>query len=66
MNSYVGLKEQGQDDYFGQQSILLTFYQPSYIRATANCQKTYLAHAGAHEGKEHWSLNRCNRTAFVQ
>ena len=33
MNSYVGMtmvkKEQGQDDYFSQQSILLTFYQPT-------------------------------------
>ena len=46
MNSYVlcrndnGLKEQGQDDHFSQQSILLT-YLPAYIRAT-DCQKTYV------------------------
>ena len=36
MNSYVGMtmvkKEQGQDDYFNQQSILFTL--PAYITAT--------------------------------
>ena len=35
MNSYVGMtmvqKERGQDDYFSQQSILLTFRQPGLM-----------------------------------
>ena len=37
MNSYVGMtmvkKEQGQDNYFNQQSIVLTL--PAYISATS-------------------------------
>ena len=42
MRSYVGMamvkKEQGQDDYFSQKSIFLTFYQPTY-------RKTQMFHA---------------------
>ena len=43
MNSYVGMtmvkKEEGQDDYFNQQSILFTL--PTYISATYY-QRTYI------------------------
>ena len=43
MNSSVGMtmvkKDQGQDDYFNQQSILLTL--PAYISAT-HYQRTYV------------------------
>ena len=43
MNSYAGMtmikKEQGQDDYFNQQCILLTL--PAYISAT-DYQRTYV------------------------
>ena len=43
MNSYVGMtmvkKEQGQDDYFNQQSILFT--SPAYI-STTDYQRTYV------------------------
>ena len=39
MNGYVGMTMVGQDDYFNQQSILLTL--PAYISAT-NYQMTYV------------------------
>ena len=43
MNSYVGMtmvkKEQGQDDFFSQQSILFTL--PTYISATDH-QRIYV------------------------
>ena len=43
MNSYVGMtmvkKEQGQNDYFNQNSILLTL--PTYVSAT-DYQRTYV------------------------